>query len=199
LHYPEYDPACHELSAADYARVRAVAADVVTLYGGGGPPFPITELFRLLEPATEIVGPSGDPREAGVYGYTAPIDFAIHRKHARLFLDTSAPPEQVFVTAFHEGGHVLLHIMRDRALGALPLRRAAARRPDLQQAEVEADLFARLTMMPAPWVRARWPAACRGAGGRRPAVAEMAALFGVPEEWMADRLQALGLLARRAP
>jgi len=199
LHYPEYDPACRHLSAADYERVCAVAADVVTLYGGGGPPFPITELFRLLEPATEIVGPSGDPREVGVYGYTAPIDFAVHQKHARLFLDTTAPPEQVFVTAFHEGGHVLLHIMRDRALGALPLRRAAARRPDLQQAEVEADLFARLTMMPAPWVRARWPGACRGADSPRQAIARMAALFGVPQPWMAERLEALGLLARRAP
>ncbi len=187
-------PAGPPLPAADVARIAAVAADVVALYGQGGPPFPITRLLELLEPTTLFLPPRPAAGDRHIYGYAFPIDFAVYHKHAALYLDSTAPTREVFITAFHEAGHVLLHILPDR----LPDAAGYTRRPGAAvpggQAEVEADLFARLTTMPEAWVRARWPAARACAGSPPAAVAALAAAFAVPPGWMQRRLAELGLL-----
>jgi hypothetical protein len=62
------------------------------------------------------------------------------------------------------------------------------------QAEIEADLFARLTTMPAAWVRPAWLYAAAVTATPDEAVAWMADLFSVPVGWMQRRLLHLGLL-----
>jgi hypothetical protein len=193
---PETDPALAALPPADYDRVCALADEVVRMYGGNGPPFPILHLLAILEPATLILPPRGDGRDAGVYGYAFPVDFARYKKHAALCLDSNAPTREVFVTAFHEAGHVLLHILPDRCAPGIPYARRS--RPPLDprhgQAEVEADLFARLTTMPAAWVQPAWIYARAVTATPDEAIAWMADLFSVPVGWMRARLHYLDLL-----
>jgi hypothetical protein len=193
---PETDPALTALSPADYEHICTVAGDVVRLYGGDGPPFPILHLLAILEPVTLILPPLDDGRDAGVYGYAFPVEFARYKRHAALCLDSNAPTREVFVTAFHEAGHVLLHILPDRCAPGIPYARRAGppRDPRHGQAEIEADLFARLTTMPAAWVRPAWLYATAVTTTPDEAVAWMADLFSVPAGWMQRRLRHLGLL-----
>ena len=191
------DPARILLHPADYRHVGLVAADVVRLYGEGGPPFPILRLFALLQPFTRIESSPLTGREP-VYGYSFALDFARHRKHAALFLDMSSPAPEVFITAFHEAGHILLHILPPQYQTEVSHARLGGPGPRPgTQAEVEADLFARLTTMPSAWVYAAWPYACAATGTADEAIAWMAALFSVPWEWMRLRLASLGLPADR--
>jgi hypothetical protein len=193
---PEPDPALTALSPADYRRVCELAAEVVRMYGGAGPPFPILHLLAILEPVTLILPPRDDGRDAGVYGYAFPVDFARYKRHAALCLDSNAPTREVYVTAFHEAGHVLLHILPDRCAPGIPYARRAGPPldPRHRQAEVEADLFARLTTMPGAWVRPAWIYARAVTATPDEAVAWMADLFSVPAGWMRTRLHYLGLL-----
>jgi hypothetical protein len=193
---PEIDPALAGLSPDDYTRISELADEVVRMYGGTGPPFPILHLLAILEPVTLILPPLDDGLDAGVYGYAFPVEFARYKRHAALCLDSNAPTREVFVTAFHEAGHVLLHILPDRCAPGIPYARRAGPPLDPRhgQAEIEADLFARLTTMPAAWVRPAWLYAAAVTATPDEAVAWMADLFSVPVGWMQRRLLHLGLL-----
>ncbi len=188
------DPAFYHLPFQSYLGVARVAAYMVTLYGGGGPPFPILNLIGLLAATTKIY--PANALERGVYGYSLPLDYARHHRHAALFLDTSVATEQLFATFFHEAGHVLLHLLPHSPDLVLPYDRHEG--PPLirdhAQAEIEADLFARLTMMPQAWVQRAWPWTTTLTDTPQEAIRVTAGLFNVPVDWMAARLQTLGLL-----
>ncbi len=193
----DFDPAATLLSPEDYERVCTVAAAVVDLYGGQGPPFPIENLLTLLRPLTLLLPPLGEGRDEAVAGYSFPLDYAVYRKHAAICVNPDARSCEVFVTTFHEAGHVLLHILPDRGAEiGLPYDRRSGPplSPRHSQAEIEADQFARLTTMPAAWVCEHWPYARTLGDGDREAVLLMAALFGVPAGWMFARLHALRLI-----
>jgi hypothetical protein len=188
-----HDPAHRVLPLAVIRHIAAIADEVVHLYGAGGPPFPITGLMALLMPSTKVEFAEG--YHLGVYGYAHALDWERHRKFAAIWVDTTAPTEQVFTTLFHEAGHALLHLVPDSAPVALTyFRQSGPLALDQAQAEAAADLFARLVMMPAAWMREKWPYACTYTHNPGEAIAFMALLFHVPADWMADRLQALGLI-----
>ncbi|MDQ2806029.1 MAG: hypothetical protein M3Z04_03780 [Chloroflexota bacterium] len=188
------DPAFYHLPFQSYLGVARVASEMVTLYGGDGPPFPILNLIGLLDATTKIY--PANALERGVYGYSLPLDYARHRKHAALFLDTTVSSAQLFATLFHEAGHVLLHLLPRSPDLALPYDRhdGPPLSRDHAQAEIEADLFARLTMMPHAWVQRAWPWTTTLTDTPEEATRLTAGLFNVPADWMAARLQTLGLL-----
>ncbi|HUS15359.1 MAG TPA: hypothetical protein VM536_10130 [Chloroflexia bacterium] len=194
--YFDNDPARHILAPRNFALVATIASDMIDLYSAGGPPFPIKGMLAVLEPVTHIMPLESDGRPLDVYGYAFPLDFARHRKHAALWWDTTAATPEAFLTFFHEAGHVLLHILRDRYVSDWSYDRQVGARENAARdlAEVEADLFARLVTMPAAWVHEHWPYACALTDTPDAAVVWMAELFSVPEGWMALRLRSLGLL-----